>query len=297
MHIDHNRLKGVRFKRARKYGPIIRRRKFIVAHSTSGSVKQFSTVNYLSGKYLKGAASYHFVIERDGTITQMVPLDRKAYHAGKSSWKGYTYLNSNSIGIGLVGPGHLKANGMSYFHEDQRTYGEIVHKATPEHGDHWWLPYTDEQIRAFIKLSRALVEWDADLNEILTHWEISPGRKIDPNPLFPLEHVRKQVFDPTEIDDDEDEVVAAPPVKSYDGKTMATSKVATTAVVQGTAGTVVTTVAVLEKAANTAEKADKSADTLLSALADPIVLIGLGIVLFAAFFWHDRRTKMKDYGV
>ena len=46
--------------------------------------------------------SSHLLIERDGSITQFVPFNLKAWHAGVSFWKGKSSLNKNSIGIELV---------------------------------------------------------------------------------------------------------------------------------------------------------------------------------------------------
>jgi N-acetylmuramoyl-L-alanine amidase len=50
--------------------------------------------------------SAHYVIEEDGRIFALVPEEMRAWHAGASSWCGETDLNSRSIGIELVNPGH-----------------------------------------------------------------------------------------------------------------------------------------------------------------------------------------------
>ena len=50
--------------------------------------------------------SCHFFIRRDGSLLQFVPVHRRAWHAGKSYWRGITDVNSASIGIELVNPGH-----------------------------------------------------------------------------------------------------------------------------------------------------------------------------------------------
>ena len=50
--------------------------------------------------------SAHFLIGEDGAIVRLVPEDRRAWHAGVSYWRGRTDINSASIGIELVNPGH-----------------------------------------------------------------------------------------------------------------------------------------------------------------------------------------------
>src|SRR5262249_25759390 len=50
--------------------------------------------------------SCHYLIFEDGTVVQLVPEARRAWHAGVSAWKGETDINAHSIGIEIVNPGH-----------------------------------------------------------------------------------------------------------------------------------------------------------------------------------------------
>jgi N-acetylmuramoyl-L-alanine amidase len=50
--------------------------------------------------------SSHYLVYEDGRIDQLVPEARRAWHAGVASWKGETDINSRSIGIEIVNPGH-----------------------------------------------------------------------------------------------------------------------------------------------------------------------------------------------
>src|SRR4051812_44700069 len=50
--------------------------------------------------------SSHYFVDEDGRVDQLVPEARRARHAGVSSWKGATDINSRSIGIEIVNPGH-----------------------------------------------------------------------------------------------------------------------------------------------------------------------------------------------
>ena len=50
--------------------------------------------------------SAHYLIDEDGTVHALVPEDKRAWHAGSSHWRGITDVNSASVGIELVNPGH-----------------------------------------------------------------------------------------------------------------------------------------------------------------------------------------------
>lgn len=193
MHIDNGVLNGVRWVKAHSSGGAISPR-FIVLHDTAGRDSKFSSVGWFSSSACKTSA--HFVVERDGTITQMVRTTNRAYHAGVSNWKGVSGLNSCSVGIEIVNPGKMDKDGTAWFGKAADSK-DIVAKSTKFHGSGYWLPYTEEQIRSVISICHALVDEYPDCNEIVTHYEIAPKRKIDVNPLFPLEEVRRVVFDPT----------------------------------------------------------------------------------------------------
>lgn len=227
MHIKDGRLydgtKPVRFVRANSHGGVMVPR-YACLHDTAGQLRKFSSVEWFASKECPNSA--HFVVERDGTITQMVETNKRAWHAGDSAWKGTRYLNSCSVGIEIVNPGKMDATGRAWFGPAAKP-NEIEHKATKEHGDGYWLPYTPEQIAAVTAICRALVEEYPDCNEILTHWEIAPKRKIDTNPLFPLRELRKAVLSPSEPAVESAEpvvltqpVVEAPPVPAEAGPSL-----------------------------------------------------------------------------
>jgi N-acetylmuramoyl-L-alanine amidase len=50
--------------------------------------------------------SSHYVVDEDGAVLRLVPEERRASHAGISYWRGFSGLNSRSIGIEIVNPGH-----------------------------------------------------------------------------------------------------------------------------------------------------------------------------------------------
>lgn len=165
----------------------------IILHDTAGQLTPGSSVSWFASAECQTSA--HLVIERDGRVTQMVPFDVKAFHAGESNWRGRRYCNSFAIGIEIVNPGLMTRKGdiaQAWFHKGAAgiPISQCVEMATSEHGKGWWLPYTSEQIEAVTEICRALVVAYPTIVDITTHWQVSPGRKIDTGPQFPLEQIR-----------------------------------------------------------------------------------------------------------
>lgn len=101
--------------------------------------------------------SAHYVVAEDGRVLQLVPEARRAWHAGRSFWAGETDLNSASVGIEIVHPGH----------------------ADPR-------PYAAQQIAAVIALSRDIcARHGIPPERVLAHSDIAPARKQDPGEFFP----------------------------------------------------------------------------------------------------------------
>ena len=101
--------------------------------------------------------SAHYLIDEDGTITQMVPESERAWHAGQSYWAGETDLNSASIGIEIHNPGH----------------------------DFDYPPFPDTQMQAVEALCKDILGRHAvPAARVLAHSDIAPGRKRDPGERF-----------------------------------------------------------------------------------------------------------------
>jgi len=102
--------------------------------------------------------SAHYLVFEDGRIVQMVPESRRAWHAGAGAWAGERDLNSRSVGIEIVNPGH--AGGLP--------------------------PYPEAQIAAVTALSRDVVaRLRIPARRVLAHSDVAPERKEDPGELFP----------------------------------------------------------------------------------------------------------------
>ncbi len=195
MQIVNHMLIKCRTQTAALIGPVITP-EIVILHDTASRLEPFNAADYLART---DKASVHFVIERDGKITQQVPTNRRAGHAGKSSYHGRSDCNAFSIGIEIVNPGKLtRTNGggaVSWFGQEFG-YGafSLVEMTTKEHGSGTWMPYTVEQIEAVTDLLNALFNSIPSLRDITTHWYVSPGRKTDTNPLFPLESIRARIL-------------------------------------------------------------------------------------------------------
>lgn len=98
--------------------------------------------------------SAHLLIRRSGRLLQCVPLSRRAWHAGQSSFAGRSACNDFSIGIELEGTDHI--------------------------------PFTDEQYRCLAEATQQIRRHYPGIvpERIVGHSEIAPGRKTDPGPAF-----------------------------------------------------------------------------------------------------------------
>nr|WP_321982086.1 N-acetylmuramoyl-L-alanine amidase [uncultured Cohaesibacter sp.] len=170
----------------------------IILHDTAGRLEKGNAVNWFLKPEAK--ASAHLTIERDGSVTQQVAFNRRAWHAGKSCYRGEEGVNAFAFGIEMVNLGRCNklrdGSIQPWFKGDYRDGTDGLHfafAASRAHGKGWWLDYTAAQIRTVTAIAQSLIE-KYQLSFIAGHWEIAPGRKIDPNPLFPLEPLRNALL-------------------------------------------------------------------------------------------------------
>ncbi|WP_457107915.1 N-acetylmuramoyl-L-alanine amidase [Methylobacterium sp. P5_C11] len=106
--------------------------------------------------------SAHYLVFEDGGIVQLVPETRRSWHAGAGAWKGERDVNSRSIGIEIVHPGH--AGGLP--------------------------PYPEAQVDAVIALTRDILgRWPIPPERVLAHSDVAPERKEDPGEVFPWDRL------------------------------------------------------------------------------------------------------------
>ena len=135
--------------------------KFIIFHYT-GMKKESGALNKLTN--IQSEVSSHYLIKNSGKIVKLVPNLYIAWHAGKSSWRGFKSLNKNSIGIEITNPGH-RFN---------------------------YKKFSKKQISSLLKLTKFLIKiYKISHKNILGHSDISPERKKDPGEKFPWEYFSK----------------------------------------------------------------------------------------------------------
>lgn len=185
---------------------------YLVIHYTATQATE-PTIRFLctSPKAGEIGASAHLVVDFDGSITQLVPFNRKAWHAGKSEWQGRFGFNEFSIGVEVMNPGWLAIrNGLAYDHAGKpwtRGVHHGPHKGAPQLKH--WAAYTDEQMVALEEVGKLLVR-EYGLLDVLGHDDISPGRKFDPGPAFPMADYRRAIFGSRSTNDTEPAPPPAP---------------------------------------------------------------------------------------
>ena len=107
--------------------------------------------------------SAHFVVDRNGDITQFVACEQRSWHAGVSEWEGRSGCNDYAIGIEIIG--------------DER------------------VPFTDMQYRETARLCKTLIQRYPAISpdRIIGHQDIAPGRKWDPGKQWDWPHFRRSL--------------------------------------------------------------------------------------------------------
>lgn len=172
----------------------------LVVHYT-GALSGSGSLRWL--RSAESGVSAHFFIDRGGQVAQLVPIDKAAWHAGASEWRGVRHCNNYSIGVELANCGLLiepEREGEPYLVESarsgQRYYGPPPVEATLALRDGssvsgWWEPYAEEQLAALGRLLEDLRSAGYVL-ELVGHSDVAIpcGRKIDPGPVFPWARFR-----------------------------------------------------------------------------------------------------------
>jgi N-acetylmuramoyl-L-alanine amidase len=104
--------------------------------------------------------SSHYLVAEDGQVMRLVGEDRRAWHAGKALWRGISDVNSASIGIELVNPGH-----------------ELGYR-----------PFPASQMDVLVPLVADIVRrYGIEPVNVVGHSDVAPARKQDPGELFDWE--------------------------------------------------------------------------------------------------------------
>ena len=134
----------------------------IVLHYT-GMQDAASAIQRLSDPQAK--VSCHYLVAEDGQVVRMVAEDKRAWHAGRSYWRGMTDINARSIGIEIVNPGH-------------------------EWG---YRPFPAQQMSSLLPLVADIkARYGITRGNVVGHSDVAPTRKQDPGELFPWAELAKR---------------------------------------------------------------------------------------------------------
>jgi N-acetylmuramoyl-L-alanine amidase len=136
-----------------------------------------------------GGTSAHVAIDRDGSIHQLVPFNRQAFHAGFSIWDENSLFNGRAVGIELINFGW----DVGALNVAETVNMKHKHKFVMKTR---WQKYTPEQLASLLQVTKLLLS-AYELQRILGHDDISAGRKQDPGPAFSWDDFRTKLFGTT----------------------------------------------------------------------------------------------------
>jgi len=192
----HNHFLSTASNKALRHGNTIMPT-YIVVHNTAGG-SALSTFNFLKNN--RPGVGYHVLIDRDGTLIQCAPFNKRMGHAGRSNWKGIEGLNGHSIGISLANYGPLKKMADGNFRSEVGNNPVPSHQVfiadhpngIPDRRNTAWEVYTGIQIQKLQELIELLVH-EYPIKNIIGHDDIACGRKIDPGPALNVGTLRSCV--------------------------------------------------------------------------------------------------------
>jgi hypothetical protein len=168
-----------------------------LVHWTAGRPEQ--TLDAAMAYQAKRGFTY-FCIDADGNVGQNFPLNRHGYHGGKSYWPKFgNYVSNRIVGIEVLNPGVVDKSNAPWFDDDLH-YDESLIRVVTKKVDNMaagrYYKYTEAQekslVRLLLWLDRNFAEFDLDY--VLGHDEVSPGRKVDPGGSLSMSMPRFREF-------------------------------------------------------------------------------------------------------
>jgi N-acetylmuramoyl-L-alanine amidase len=197
-HILHKDGKPVPQKPSPNHGGVMHP-EILVLHYTATTTAS-SAIATLTNSHSTNRVSVHLVLDEDGSVTQLLPLNVVGWHVGQSEWRGKKGCNQFSIGIEQVNAGVLQRRADGTYHTQIGDH--IIAPAQVVHAQHrithgWadWDAYPNAQVQAAIEIGQALHQAYKFL-DIVGHEDVAtpPGRKTDPGPAYPLDTVRTRIL-------------------------------------------------------------------------------------------------------
>lgn len=180
---------------------------YLVIHYTATDTAKNAIDWFMNTSSNPDRIAAHVVLDYDGTITQLVPFNCRANHAGSSIWDGVGEFNYHAIGIEIVNPGFVEKLADGSFKRPVtdtsfKTYpaseaSRIIpalhkHRFWTAKANKNWFTYPAAQLESLYKLSKVLID-TYHLVTAVGHDDISAGRKPDPGPAFPWDEFRAKV--------------------------------------------------------------------------------------------------------
>ncbi len=197
-HVLYRDGKPVPQRPSPNHGGVMKSPSILLMHYTACDTAS-SAINTLTDGDSDNRVSVHLVLDRDGTVTQLLPFNRVGWHAGKSSWDGESHVNNFSIGIEQVNAGPLLKTASGSFvtqleHHDIPASRAVYAKHRITGLETWWETYPPEQVVAAILIGQAIHRAYPSIEEVLGHEDVAPHRKTDPGPAYPLISVASQIL-------------------------------------------------------------------------------------------------------
>ena len=165
-----------------KFSPGVNTQEYIILHFTGSTTAQSAHNQYLNPNT---QVSWHLTVDRDGNVWQLLDFKKIAWHAGQSQWGqgpgALVGMNKYSIGIEHSNAGPLVERNGSFY----TAFNQVIPvtdvffdaNGTP------WQQFSPQQLQAtrYLTLNLARI---LKVKDILSHEQISPGRKVDTGPAF-----------------------------------------------------------------------------------------------------------------
>ncbi|MEO0972607.1 MAG: N-acetylmuramoyl-L-alanine amidase [Pseudomonadota bacterium] len=164
--------------------------RYLIIHYTS---EDTATSLRLLTQVSSRPVSAHYLVDvpsrerGPATVYRLVQESDRAWHAGRSYWRGESSLNSASIGIEIVNQSACPALLNPLRAAVEAADGDDPSNAEAPNDVCSFLPYPEGQIETLIRLLQGILERHPDIEpyRVLAHSDIAPQRKTDPGPLFP----------------------------------------------------------------------------------------------------------------
>jgi N-acetylmuramoyl-L-alanine amidase len=165
----------------------------LVLHYTAGRSFEKTSELFMNPE---SDCSAHILIGKGGEVAQFASFSERSWSCGQSEYNGRKSVNAFSINIEFDNFGKLVVSGLEsqaycypWFDDNyqEKVPSNNVFHQRGLHGKSFWEGYTDIQIQTGLLVVKAILDSYPSIKAIVGHEHVSPGRKVDPGPAFPME--------------------------------------------------------------------------------------------------------------